>query len=111
MVSSRFLNNNLPPPRQLLHDKTLLKKKNYSGEMLIEQITVLNLNWGLGLLIVYVLRQLVIDVTKISEENLLVGYCLPLKFAEDNVTCFPLPGPNHLQNLTSKCKILNVFWT
>ena len=23
----------------------------------------------------------------------------------------PLPGPNHLQNLTPKCKILNVFWT
>ena len=24
---------------------------------------------------------------------------------------FPLPGPNHLQNLTPRCKILNVFWT
>ena len=24
---------------------------------------------------------------------------------------FPLPGPNHLQNLTPKCKILNVLWT
>ena len=24
---------------------------------------------------------------------------------------FPLPGPNHLQNLTPECKILNVFWT
>ena len=21
------------------------------------------------------------------------------------------PGPNHLQNLTPKCNILNVFWT
>ena len=24
---------------------------------------------------------------------------------------FPLTGPNHLQNLSPKCKILNVFWT
>ena len=23
---------------------------------------------------------------------------------------FPLPGPNNLQNLIPKCKILNEFW-
>ena len=32
---------------------------------------------------------------------------------EANALYFPLPehGPKHLQNLTPKCKILNMFWT
>ena len=30
---------------------------------------------------------------------------------EGNVPYFFLPGPNHIQNLTPNCKILNVFWT
>ena len=32
-------------------------------------------------------------------------------FERGNVSCFPLTGPSHLQNLSQKCKILNVFWT
>ena len=31
-------------------------------------------------------------------------------YAGGNVPCFPPTGPSHLQNLTPKCKILNVFW-
>ena len=31
--------------------------------------------------------------------------------ARGNVSYFFLPGPNHLQNLIPKCKILIVFWT
>ena len=31
-------------------------------------------------------------------------------FAGGNVPCYPPTGPSHLQNLTPKCKILNVFW-
>ena len=31
--------------------------------------------------------------------------------AGGNLPYFPLPGPNHIQILTPKCKILNVFWT
>ena len=34
-----------------------------------------------------------------------------INIAEGRVLYFPLPKPNHLQNLTPKCKILNVFWT
>ena len=52
------------------------------------------------------------DQTKISKEYLLMNhfiiYCYNI--AGGNVTYFPLPGPNHLQNLIPKCKILNVIW-
>ena len=40
-----------------------------------------------------------------------MDYYLLLNIAGGSAPYFPLPGPNHLQNLTSKCKILNVFWT
>ena len=51
------------------------------------------------------------DKTKISKENLRVDCYLPLKYCRRQCAYFPLPGPNHLQNLAPKCKILNVFWT
>ena len=50
------------------------------------------------------------DKTKISKENLrvdLIVYCYNI--ARGKAPYFPLPGPNHLQNLTPKRKILNVF--
>ena len=50
------------------------------------------------------------DKTIIFKENNRIGYLL-LNIAGGNVLYSPLPGPNHLQNLTPKCKILNVFWT
>ena len=31
-------------------------------------------------------------------------------FAGGNVPCFPPTGPSYLENLTQKCKTLNVFW-
>ena len=49
--------------------------------------------------------------TKISKEIFRVNYYLRLNIARGNVTYFLIPGPNHLQNLTPKCKILDVFWT
>ena len=36
---------------------------------------------------------------------------LLLIILKGNVTYFRLPGPNHIQNITSNCKILNVFCT
>ena len=51
------------------------------------------------------------EKTKISKENLGVDYYLLENIARGNVHCFPVPGPIFLQNQTSKCKILNVFWT
>ena len=50
------------------------------------------------------------DKTKISKENCRVDYYLMLKYCTRQCTLLPLPGPNRLQNLTPKCKILNVFW-
>ena len=51
------------------------------------------------------------DKTKISKENLRVDYYLLLKYSKRQYALLFLSGPNHLQNLTPKCKILNVFWT
>ena len=51
------------------------------------------------------------DKTKIPMENLLVDYCLTLKYCKRQYILLTLPGPNHLQNLTPKYKILNILWT
>ena len=51
------------------------------------------------------------DKTTISMKNLRVDYYLLLKYCRRQCTLPPPPGPNHLQNFTPKCKILNVFWT
>ena len=51
------------------------------------------------------------DKAIISKENIGLDCYLLLKYCRRQyVLYFPLPGPNHLQNLTPKCKILNVFW-
>ena len=49
------------------------------------------------------------DKTKISKENLRVDYYLLLKYCSRQCTLLSLPGSNHLQNLTPKCKILKCF--
>ena len=50
------------------------------------------------------------DKTKISKKNLRVDYYLLLKYCTRQCTLLsPIPGPNHLQNLTPKCKILKCF--
>ena len=46
--------------------------------------------------------------TKISKANHRVDCYLLLKYCRRQCTEHPLPGPNHL---TTKCKILHVFWT
>ena len=39
----------------------------------------------------------------------IIIYCWNIAWG--NVPYFQLPGPNPLQNLIPKCKILNVLWT
>ena len=51
------------------------------------------------------------DKAIISKENIQLDCCLQLKYCRRQCTLLPLLGPNHLQNLTPKCKILSVFWT
>ena len=46
------------------------------------------------------------DKTKISKENLQMDYYLLLKYRSRQCTLLSPTGPNHLQNLTPKCKIL-----
>ena len=110
-IDCTFSGNNSPPPRQFLCNKILLKKISNSKEMHIEQ----NLNWeSLGLMAVYVRTPITgcfHGKTIISMENLRVDCYLLLKYCRRQCTLLPLPGPSHLQNLTPKCKILNVFWT
>ena len=69
--------------------------------MLIEQIIKFELR-GLGPLGRFQATGYLYDKAKTYKENLRVDYCLPQKFYK---------RPNHLQNLASKCKILNEFWT
>ena len=42
--------------------------------------------------------------TKISRENLQVNHYLLLNYSGGNVSYFPLPGPNRIQNLTQNAK-------
>ena len=51
------------------------------------------------------------DKTIISKENILLDCYLLRKCCRRQCTLLSLPRPNHVQNLTPKCKILNVFWT
>ena len=57
----------------------------------------------------HVLLQLIIFKTK--QKSLRKIFYLQLNIAGGNVPYLPLPGPNHLQNLTVKCNVLKVFWT
>ena len=51
------------------------------------------------------------EKTIIFKENIPLACYLLLKYCRRQCTLLPLPGPNYLQNLALKCKILNVFWT
>ena len=48
------------------------------------------------------------DKTIISKENIRLDCYFLLKYCTRQCT---LRRPNHVQNLTPKCKILNVVWT
>ena len=82
--------------------------------MLIEQIIKFELSEpGPGRLCTRRKTGYFYDKTTISKANLGVNYYLlaAKNIAGGIASCFTLPGPSHLQNLTKKCKILNVFWT
>ena len=49
------------------------------------------------------------DKTLTSKVNIRLDCYLLLKHCRRQCSLLPLPGPYHLQNLTPKCKILNVF--
>ena len=50
--------------------------------------------------------------TKTTKASLQVNNRLLLKILQEAMyLAFPPPGPSHLQNLTPKCQIFNVFWT
>ena len=51
------------------------------------------------------------DKTIISKESIRLDCYLLVKYYRRKCTLLPLPWPNHSQNLTPKCKVLNVFWT
>ena len=51
------------------------------------------------------------DKTKITKENLGVDHYLLLKYCMMQCTLIFPTWPNHIQNLTPKCKILSVFLT
>ena len=113
MISSHLFvptwNNNLPPSRKFLRDKKLLKKKLDRENAYWTNYWI----WIEGALApgrtCTPKTGYFHDKTKISLANLRVNYYLPLKLG--NVRCFLSSGPSHLQNLTQKCKVLNVSWS
>ena len=107
-----FFNNNSPPPGQFLCNKILLKKLATVRKMLIEQIFELR-GCGPPGSIYTPITGCFHHKTTISMENFRVNCYSLLKYCrrQCSLLYFPLPGQSHLQNLTPKCKILNVFWT
>ena len=80
--------------------------------MLIEQIIELELReLGPPIRTYTPKRDCFHDKTKIFKANntRMIIYCK--KYCRRQCTLFLPPGPSHLQNLTPKFKILNVFWT
>ena len=100
----------LPPPRQFLCNKIHLKKLATVREMLIEQIVELRRPGPSGCTCTPIIGCFH-DKTVIFKENIRLNCYLLLKYCRRQCTLLPPPGPNHLQNLTPKCKIFNVFWT
>ena len=63
-------------------------------------------------MVVHVLLQLIIVMIKQKSIFEWIGLLFTAKVLQEAMhLTFPLPGPNHLQNLNTKFKILNVFWT
>ena len=105
-----FFNNNSPTPRQFLCNKILLKKISTVRGMLIEQIFELRRPGPPGRICTPI-TGCFHDKTIISKKNIRLDCYLLLKYCWRRCTLLPLPWPNYSQNLTPKCKILNVFWT
>ena len=92
-----------------MQQNTLKKKATVRG-MLIEQIFELRGPGPPGHLC-FPKTGCFHDNTIILKENIRLDGWLLLRYCRRQCTLLPLPGPSHLQNLTPKCKILNVFWT
>ena len=104
-----FFNNTLPPPRQFLCNKILLKKISYSKGNAHRTNFLIEGAWTTGC-ICSPITGCVHDKTIISNENLRVDCYLLLKYCRRPCTLLPPTGTKS-QNLTPKCKISNVFWT
>ena len=101
-----FFNYNSPPPHQFLCNKILLKKLATVRGMLTEQSFKLRRPGRICTPITGCFH----DKAIIATQNFRLDCYLLLKYCRRQCTLVPLHGPNHLQNLTPKCKILNVFW-
>ena len=105
-----FFIYNWSPPRQFLCNKILLKKISYSKGNAHWTNFWIETAWAPWPYITLITGRFH-HKTIISMENFRLDCYLLSNIAKDNILYFPLPGPNHLQNLTPKCKILNVLWT
>ena len=104
-----FFNNNSPPPRQFLCTIIRLKKLATVRDMLIEQIFELIGPGAPGRTCIPI-TGCFHDKTIISKENNQLDCYLLLKYCRRQcISTSPIWAKS--QNLTPKCKILNVFWT
>ena len=103
-----FSNNNSPPPRQFLCNKIVLKKLTTVTGMLIEQNFELRGPGPLGLICTPI-TDCFHDKAIIYKKNVGLDCYLLLKYCRRQCTLLPFNWAKS-QNLTPKCKILNVFW-
>ena len=108
-ICCTFFNNNSLSPRQFLCNKILFLKISYSKgnahltNFWIERACA---PWRIRTPITGCFH----DKT-ISKENIWLDCYVLLKNCRMQCNLLPPTGPNHLQNLTPKCRILDVFWT
>ena len=105
-----FFNNNSPPPCQFLCNKILLKKLATVRGMLIEEIFELRGPGPPGR-ICSSITGCFHDKTIISKENLRLDWYFLLNYCRRQCTLLSHYLGQITQNLTQKCKLLNVFWT
>ena len=103
-----FFNNNSPTPCQFLCNKILSKKTSTVRGMHIEQIFELKGPGPPGRICIHK-TGCFHDKIVISKKNIRLDCYLQLKYCRRQCTLLFLPWPNHVQNLTSKCKILPCF--
>ena len=104
-----FFNKNSPTPRQFLCNKILLKTISNCRGMQIEQNFELKGPVAHGRICTSI-TGCFHDKTIISKENISLDSYLLLKYCKRQCTLLP-PTWAKSQNLSKKCKILNMFWT
>ena len=109
-IYGTFFNNNSPHLASFYATKYFWKKLATVRGMLIEQTFELRGPGSPGRICIPI-TGCFHDKAILSKENIRLDCYSLLKYCRWQCTLLSLLGPNHVQNLTPRCKILNMFWT